>query len=402
MKKTSLSLIAMMAIGTSLMAGGDIAPVERAVVEAAVAETSGWEFSGQAVAYYQTSDAFGYSDIGSGKSTAGTAGLQLNTENKNIAYGFGAGAQLTGLYRNTDFSDLTMADADGSGDNTTAALTKAYLTYGIANTNIKVGRQELPKALSPFAFSETWNVYRNTFEGAVIANTDIQDTTIVAAYVDGANGFLDMSKFDDLSEDGVYMLTVANKSIDNIALTGSYYYAPDFNAKGDANILWADAIYSSGNIVAGIQGGYIFGDAVDSTETGSFGAKIGMHKDNLSGYIAYSYVDDGSLSVQNLGGTKTPLYTQMISNQAFISTEASTITAKGFVDAWGAKFGIAYGYTMDDSDRDADYQELDLTYSRKVGSNAEVFAGYVYSDIDNSIIDTDGNNMLRVWGKYNF
>lgn len=399
MRKTRLSLIAIMAIGTSLMAGGDIAPTEAVV--APIVEASGWDFNGQAVAYYQTSDVFGLSEIGAGESTAGTLGVQLNAVNKDIAYGIGAGAQLTALYRNTDFSDLTMADADGSGDNATAALTKAYLTYGVANTSIKLGRQELPKALSPFAFSESWNVYKNTFQAALIVNTDIQDTTIVGAYVDGSNGFGDLSDFVDINDDGVYMLTVANKSVENLALTGSYYYAQDFNVAGDANILWGDAAYKANDIVAGVQGGYVFGDAVDSVETAAFGAKIGMHKDNLSGCLSYSNVDDGALSVQNLGGTKTPLYTQMISNQAFISSDADTYAVKGGVEAYGAKFGVAYGYTVDNSALDLDYQELDLTYARKVGANTELFAGYVYSELD-TIIDTDGNNMLRIWGKYNF
>ncbi len=50
MKKTLLlSVVA----STMIMAGGDIAPVEPVVV---AEEVSAWNFSGQAVAYYQTTD----------------------------------------------------------------------------------------------------------------------------------------------------------------------------------------------------------------------------------------------------------------------------------------------------------------------------------------------------------
>lgn len=387
MKKTRLSLIAVMALGTSLMASGDVSPVEE----------SAWDFSGQAAAYYETSDLYGFSEIGAGDSTAGTLGLQLNVENKDIAYGIGASAQLTTLYRNKNFSDLTMIDGDGSGDNGTAALTQAFLTYEVGNTSIKVGRQELPKALSPFAFSENWNVYKNTFDAALIVNTDIDNTIIVGAYVDGANGFDDLSQFNEINDDGVYMLTVKNKSLENISLTGTYYYAGDFNIAGDTNILWGNAKYSSNGIVVGVQGGYIFGNAVDNVETSAFGAKLGIEKDNYSADISYSNVDDGAISVQNFGGTRTPLYTQMLLNEFAISSDAETIAVKGKIKAYGANFGVAYGYTKDNSIIDSDYQELDLTYGRKIGTNTELFAGYVYSDID-----TDGNNMLRIWGKYNF
>jgi len=397
MKKTTLSLIAVMALGTNLMAGGDIAPVEPVVDP--VVETSNWDFNGQAVAYYQTSDAFGYSDIGSGKSTAGNLGLQLSTKG-DLGYGFGAGAELTSVFRSTDFSDLTMIDADGQGDSTSAAVTKAYLTYGFGKTSVKVGRQELPKNLSPFAFSEKWNMYSNTFEAATIVNSDIENTTIVGAFVKGANNYNDLGEFSDISDDGVWMLTAQNKSIENLVLTGTYYFADEIVSTMDANILWGDAKYVASGYNFGIQGGYIFGDAVDNVETGAFGAKAGTAINGVNLDVAYSYVDNGLLGVNNLGtGIKTPLYTQMISNQFNIASDADTFKVGADVNSWGANFKVGYGYTSDNSDASADYQELDLIYTRKVGS-VDLLAAYVYSDLD--VADTDGNNMVRVWGKYNF
>jgi hypothetical protein len=57
MKKTlALSLV----VSTFIFAGGDIAPVEPAVVTPApapvAAPASNWKFSGQGVVYYQTRD----------------------------------------------------------------------------------------------------------------------------------------------------------------------------------------------------------------------------------------------------------------------------------------------------------------------------------------------------------
>jgi len=401
MKKTLLlSVIASVAI----MAGGDIAPVETAVVvvvPAQVQEVSAWNFSGTAKTYYQTSDAYGLTDLGDSASSAFTNGVQLNVDG-NLGAGFGVGGQLTGLYSNTSWTGLRMSDADGSGDNATAAFTKAYITYGIGNTNIKVGRQELPKSLSPFAFSEKWNVFSNTFQAATIINTDIPNTTLVGAYVDSANNYGDLSEFNDINEDGVYMLTVQNKSIRNLALTGSYYFAEDMNTQGDLSVVWGDAKYDGGAYMIAAQGGYIFNDAVDSAETTAFGAKIGAKFSSVKACLAYSTVDDGALSVQNFGtGIKTPLYTQMILNQNQIASDADAIVGRASVDAFGANFALAYGYTTDNSIVSEDKTELDLTYSRKIGKNTEIFTAYVYSNVDNNL-DADTNNMLRFWGKYNF
>ncbi len=50
---------------------------------------------------------------------------------------------------------------------------------------LKSGRMELD---TPLAFSEKWSVVPNTFEGAVVINQDIPDTTLVGAWVGKGNG----------------------------------------------------------------------------------------------------------------------------------------------------------------------------------------------------------------------
>lgn len=398
MKKTLLSVAA----SAMLMAGGDIAPVEPAVVTPAVVETSAWNFNGEAKAFYQTEDAEGVADLGDGATTAGNLGVQVSVENKDVAFGIGAGAELITVIGNQDFSQRNTISADGTDRSMAAAVTQAYLTYGIGNTDMKLGRMELSKTLSPFAFSESedYNMFTNTFEGAVVVNSDIKDTTLVGAYVTRGNSVADLSEFTDLNEDGIYMLTAQNKSVKDLTLTGTYYSVPDYQVAGDANILWADAGYAMGDYKFGAQGGYVFGDAVEDVETKAFGAKAGIHKGNLKGCLSYSKVSDGALAVANLAGDRTPLYTQMVENQNYISSDSDTVVARGILTAYGADFGLAYGYTSDNSTTETDYQEVDLTYTRKLGKNTELYAAYVYSDLDQT--GTDANNLVRIWGKYNF
>jgi hypothetical protein len=90
-------------------------------------------------------------------SSAADAGLQLRVVNKDVIGGFGFGAELSAL--NTlnlvNFGVVTASmqsvglpanNADDADDLLSGAwISKAYLTYGLGNTSLKVGRQERPK-----------------------------------------------------------------------------------------------------------------------------------------------------------------------------------------------------------------------------------------------------------------
>jgi hypothetical protein len=397
-KKIRLSVAAFVA-GTSLMAGGDIAPVEQNLTVPAV---QGWEFNGQAVTYYQTSDVLDRDLFGS-DSSAFTSGISLKAVNKDIAYGFGAGVTLIGLYSNKDWTDFRMQDADGDRHNAGGAVTEAFITYNYANTGIKAGRQELPKVLSPFAFSEKWNVFPNTFEAVLVTNSDVKDTLIVGAWVHSANSFGDMGRFDEINEDdGVFMLTAQNKTFENTTITGSYYFGNDMLVQDSLNVVWADVEHKGANYVGAVQAGAMFGADED---TYAVGAKYNRGFD-ISGYgvnagAAISYVNDGTLGVQNIGGVKTPLYTQMILNQDFIAVDNVTGTVGANVDALYGNVGVRYGYTDSDTILVDSYQEVDVVYTASV-KDVDLFAGYIYSNVDGNIDRDEDAHTLRFWARYNF
>jgi len=427
-------LILSAAASAVLMAGGDIAPVQPAVAPAPAPVASGWDFSGQAVVYYQTTDKSVARDLFDQESSRADFGLQLRAVNKDVFAGIGAGVEVSGLstlnLENWMVSDVMqgtgkVAALGNDLDDVTDGgwISQMYLTYGFGNTTLKLGRQELPKALSPFAFSENWNVFKNTFDAALVVNTDIANTTIVGAWVGGANhnglgAGADLTDFNSVNDDdGIYMLTVQNKSIEGLTLTGTYYYAADFaNNNGvaagteDAHILWGDANYKFGDYCVAGQVGTIMDDDFDKyneDDVVAFGLKAGGNFGMFDASIAYSNVNDGGVAVGshkkglfNVGGVKTPLYTQMILNQDAIRTDNDTFVFRAGVKALGGKFGLAYDYTSDNSSAKNDYQELDLTYKTKVfNDSTTLFAGYIYQDADNW---TDGYSTLRFWARYNF
>jgi len=405
MKKTLLlSVVA----STMIMAGGSIAPVEP-VVEAPAAATeaaapSSWDFNGQAVVYYQTVEA-GQGSLFEQANAAAAAGIQLGATTKNLIGPIGAGVELSGLSSLRLEKDVVSSLVQSAtGDLTGAEITQAYLTAGLGNTSIKVGRQQLPKSLSPFAFSESWKVFKNTFNAALLVNSDIPDTTLVYAYVTRSNSTLaPLANFSKINANGdmVHMITAQNKSISGLTLTGTYYLAPDFTPADDLSVVWGDAKFTTGGYSVALQGGSVLAkDALGagSKDTTAFGAKVGASFGMFDTSVSYSTVDDGSVPIHNLGtGVKTPLYTQMILNQARIKSDNDTVVLRASAKALGGKFMVAYDMTTDNSAAENDSTELDVVYKTNVG-NITLLAGYVLVTQDKA----EDTNVIRVWGRYNF
>jgi len=433
MKKTLLlSVVA----STMIMAGGDIAPVEPVVEAPVVEETSGWDFGGQAIAYTQTVDAHGTGDLFSGSTTYGALGLQLRAVNKDIIAGFGAGFEVSAIQQSDSYSNRPPLGANdnnrfafpffGGGDAQvqSAAITQAYLTYGFGNTSIKVGRQTLPMALSPFAYSEGWQMVKNTMEAALVVNTDLPDTTLVYAAVGRTNSSIgDIANFEAINKNGdiVHLITAQNKSIEGLTLTGSYYFAPDFTPTDDLSIFWGDAKFKISDYSIALQGGQIGGIA-SMNDTTAFGAKVGANFSIFSASVAYSSVDDGDFRVTNLAtiqnpspgiGIKSPLYTQMVLNNIGNHQAANSdfIKVAASAKVLGGTIGAAYGMAVDNNSPEkgktgsafgTNPYEFDLTYKTKITKDLTLFAAYVLTDRDDTADTEDSNNFVRFWARYNF
>ena len=415
MKKTLLlSVVA----STMIMAGGSIAPVEPVVeTPAPVAETAAWDFSGQAVVYYQTAEA-GTGSLFEQANARANAGVQLRAVNKDLFAGIGAGVEVSGLatlgLQEDVVSGIMQAGSGSDAVGRGGWISQAYLTYAAGNTSFKMGRQELPKALSPFAFSEGWNVFKNTFDAALVVNSDIPDTTLVGAVVfkGNSNGLAtDMSNFSSINPDGttgddtpVYMVTAVNKSVSDLALTGTYYYTSEIAANEDLNIFWADAKYNAGIATVALQGGTVMCDAL-ADDTTAYGAKVAAKLGMVNASVAFSSVDEKGLGVFNVGGAKTPLYTQMVLNQGVIRSDADYVKVGASANVLGGTVIANYGYAVANNDdivdgADNNPAELDLIYKTKVfNGSTTLLAAYVMVDPDTTAENT---NVIRVWGRYNF
>jgi len=437
MKKT---LLLSVVTSTMIMAGGDIAPA--APVEA-VEEVSSWDFSGQAVAFTMTVDKFGTKSLFDRDTTYAAVGLQLRAINKDLFAGIGAGVEVSGIQQSDNLTAIPTASptnpnsfafpffSGGDAQVQSAAITQGYLTYGFGHTLIKVGRQTLPKSLSPFAYSEGWQMFKNTMEAALVVNTDLPDTTLVYAAVGRANSSIGrLDNFEDMGTrwgtastvtfGTVHMLTAQNKSVEDLTLTGSYYYAPYANSSSqNADIIWGDAKYKYSNFTFALQGGLLAADGL--ADTTAFGAKIGAKLGMFDTSVAYSSAN-GPLRITNLAtfqsvlpnvNIKSPLYTQMLLNNIGVhhAQDADYLKIAASTKVLGGKFGVAYGRTLENRNIEAgttinaygqNPYEIDVSYKIKVAENWTLFGIYGYVDRDDTANIEGSNNFVRLWARYSF
>ena len=280
---------------TMIFAGGDIAPVEPAAPASA-------DFWGQIGVRYQAQDydtagAKWGDKVNNNFDTSVVLGVE-----KQLAYGFGFGAEVAGW---SDFGfDIADNAAVASVDATSAEVSQAYLTYTFGNTAIKAGRQALPKAVSPWAWSDrSVGVLDFSYDGVVVANTDLPDTTLVAAWVDQANLDENIKNVDVSNSSGLWMLAVINKSIANTTLAVSGYYVPEnvFTAGEDSWSVWASTNSNFDGIKAGLQVAYVDGDANGWDSTFGIAGKIGSSWGDFDATLIAAYINDGDYSLITAG-----------------------------------------------------------------------------------------------------
>jgi len=239
----------------------------------------------------------------------------------------------------------------------------------------------------------------------VAINSDIPDTTLVGAYVSRSNKHGNFNNFDNLTTNAApiqkeaYMLTVANKSIKQAPITLTYYDLELGGGLDPASAIWADVQIDAGLPVKfGVQGGSIIIDN-DLHDTKAAGIKVTGKAGPVALKLAYSKVNNGTVSLQNVGtGVKTPLYTQMVANQGAISRNADTVVLQAKSAVGPGTLIAQYDMTQTNAGPDNDFDELDVLYKFKA-LGTTMLAAYVTKDSDAM---PHRANIIRLWTRYNF
>ncbi|MFZ3053279.1 MAG: OprD family outer membrane porin [Sulfuricurvum sp.] len=339
-----------------------------------------------------------------------------------------------------------------NGDNETY-LGEAYLQYKNGNTAFKAGRQKLD---TPLAGADDARMLPNLFEAYVLSNTDIKDTSLIAAHVtkfaagtfanaynnqpaalsltSGYSGLTNatnmVGSFENMGEyaigkntDGVTVAAAIYSGIPGMKLQLWDYYAHDIlNAiYAEANYGWS---YASGvSPYAAAQ--YIKEDDVGSsyaTKVNSdfIAVKAGVKVANFDVYAALSHNSKDSSAAIG-GGTITPwggmpAYTQgMVTRHQFMAgTDAWKAAANYDWKDFGVNLNTGVYYTsfaMDDLNGyvanhawTATEAGFDMIYTPQTVKNLQLrFRGNFPRDFKETAagVGTDWDE-YRVIANYNF
>ena len=294
---------------TVIFAGGDIAPVEPAQPASA-------DFWGLIGISYEMNDNDVNFDLSDEENNGFSTTVVLGVE-KELGNGFGFGVEVAGWSDfGFDIADNPRVDTTlGNGmDQTDAEVSQAYLTYGFGNTAIKAGRQALPKAVSPWAWTDTSAGVKDiTYDAIVVVNTDLTDTTLVGAWVANAVNGNEPTHLGD-NKNGIFMATVVNKSLENTTITASAYYFADANydipgigwALGEDNgedlwSIWASVESSADGFGWGVQTAYVDGDFAGLDASLAIEAKVTTTISDINLGLYAGYLNDGDYSFKTAG-----------------------------------------------------------------------------------------------------
>jgi hypothetical protein len=419
MKFTKLSLIAALAV-TATFAGEST-------------------IGGDAKLFYGTTDA-GQTDISTlavpnwvdnelfnKVGATGNAAVSLDYS-RGIADGVTLNAGLTGV-STLGLEGSLVGDTwvnHGANLNDRVWIDVANITATVAQTTAVIGRQELD---TPLAFTEKWSIANNTFDAAVLVNNDIQDTTLIGAWVGRGNGDTTgkvvaasenigggMVKYGALSADnsrdlrvannGAYAVAAVTKLIPNTVAQVWYY-----NVQNQADAVWAQAdVDATSGVTLGLQYANIalkspvtnVAAGTEADDSSAFAVKLGYAQDALDIYAAYSKVEDKSLvyigntATGGVHGGQSKLYTEAWWNYGLVGQAgAQTIAVGAGYDLGAAKLTAQYTGVTDMTafslvtgrfSATDDVDEVTLTASTKVGP-VDATLALINTSSDNTALD---------------
>lgn len=380
--------------------------------------------SGGAKYWYQTTVKDTTSnDFFQQESSVGVAAVELGVS-ADLMDGLKGKASVIGLdslgLEQSFVKDISSAGAGReNGDNyyrTQIWLSEANLDYKISNTSVIIGRQALN---TPLLFTERWNASYNTFDAAVLINSDLPYTTLVAGYVHQHNGGSSAgnatatgfpsttmhngsyygfgSSYDsvnDVMTDGkrrAYAFGAMIKPpVENLAVNLWYY-----NVNSTFTAYWADAEYKTSGFLFGIQNAGINLAASGIDDAMITAAKIGYSMDKFSADISCSTTatgEAGTATIANAAtGDKSKVYTQSVfQDGAAVGTRDTDAIRAAASYKFDALKLTASLQNIDQTSSEG--MEFDLIASAKIGQYVSLTGIYVHQDVDYKTAATDFKN----------
>ena len=302
-------------------------------------------------------------------------------------------------------------------------ISQAYLDGKWKNTEIKLGRQTLN---TPHADSDDIRIMPNYFEAYTITNTDIDNLTLTAGFIDKMAGWengVNAQRFVNVGEtlgtghiDGIYYAAASYDGIKDLSLSLWYYNYNDI-----ANVIYAEAGYNytfteQRNITLGLQydGSRETGAAfLGEQNAHTFGASIEFAAEDIGIHILAAYNrDKGTTGATGLSLGGGPLFTSMEDQtlDAIGMAGSAWIIGAGFhfekIGLAGLHAGIAYGHFKADNKNRYESNEIDTVIDYSWNEKLSLTAAYASVSFDAGMDEDDtllkGYKQFRLIANYNF
>ena len=250
---------------------------------------------------------------------------------------------------------------------------EAYIKATFGKTMFKAGRQLLD---TPYADSDDIAMIPNSFEGYSLVNQNIEDTTVVLAYLDKWSG-VDApvpEKFSKMqgSGDAVFTAGLIYEGIEQTSLQ-AWHYKLD-----DANFNYVEAGYEADTFNMAVQ----YTDQDHSNR--AYGVALGGSVDGLALSFAYNKVD--GMVVDGFGG-----------GPFFTSSEDHTIAEVADQEAmsYGAEYALG-SVSLGLNHIHFDKGEDETDYLASFAVNDKHSLDLIYSDM------YDDGDIVRFFANYSF
>lgn len=316
---------------------------------------------------------------------------------KNISFGATGYAVSTLGLENNLVSNTWAGSRTGTQDN--AWIGELWMAATAGKTTAKVGRMELD---TPLVFSEKWSTVPNTFNAAVLMNTDIPDTTLVGAWIGQGNGLNTggaandnpagwdyMGKeFGTFAKSGAYAVGAINNSFKPLSAQAWYY-----NVLEIADAYWLQADWDCQlikDVKVGVQYSNMDPKGILSAEhdSSAYAVKLayaGVKDLTLAAAYSSADKDNGALNIANVATANNPtlsgysgkfaaqskLYTEAWWNFGYVGTPgANTVMLSAAYDAGFAQFFAQFtdiNLNPAGSTQTTDVTEVTLTATKSFG-----------------------------------
>jgi len=387
MKFTKLSLVAALAV-SSAFAGGDIAPVEPVIEAPAAVACEGCNndttISSKAVAYYMTTDAQPNDLFSTENTTLGTA-LTFDVAHKLFD-------GVTANFSAVGFANVMDDAGKFEGSDTGAFINVANITATYGDTTFILGRQLLS---SPMVGGFDWLLAPGAFEAYTVANKSIENLTLVGTYLrtwrpnNSGNTWVNLTNIEDgnnYAVGGIYGLDAFSAS--------AWYYNVDSGAAA-GNVDFYTQVYVDGGYdfgMAKVEAQYANTDYNTAEASTAFGAKVSTKIADFDLYAAYNAIQDNQ--------------TGFVGVDSLYTSSWNTFTSHAWNNEDLNAFKVGAATTFNGVSVEASYADYDN------GSETDVILGYdltdcvnlgaVFSNTSANTVNSDDTNALELFATYKF